>query len=94
MATRAPWWERLNNLLLPRIGPPPLGPYNEAPLPPTGPKPCPICGNPMDEHIVERSPVGDARTATRLRCPARSAVPVVPVPPVLPASADGVTPPA
>lgn len=78
MAKRAPWWDRLNNMLMPRIGPPPLGPYNEAPLPPTGPKPCPVCGFPMDEHSVERSPIGDARTATRLRCPDHSAALVVP----------------
>jgi hypothetical protein len=53
MAKRATWVDRLNAMLIPKIGPPPLGPYNEDPLPPTGPKPCPVCGHPMDEHRVE-----------------------------------------
>jgi len=69
MSERLPWWDRLNNLLMPKIGPPPLGPYNEDPLPPTGPKPCPICGRPMQEHHINRGITGDARTATRLQCP-------------------------
>lgn len=30
--------------------------------------PCPICGKPMDQHEVLRSP-GDQRAATRLVCP-------------------------
>jgi hypothetical protein len=69
MAKRVTWVERLNAMLIPKIGPPPLGPYNEDPLPPTGPKPCPVCGHPMDEHRVERGTAGDGRTATRLHCP-------------------------
>jgi hypothetical protein len=72
---RRPWWERLNAALMPKIGPPPLGPYNEEPLPPTGAKPCPICGHPMEEHHVERSETGDGRTATRLHCPAGRSAP-------------------
>jgi len=71
MKQRAPWWERLNNVLIPKIGPPPLGPYNEDPLPPTGPKPCPLCGQPMDTHTFERGVTGDGRTATRMQCPVR-----------------------
>jgi len=69
MSKKLPWWDRLNNALIPKIGPPPLGPYNEAPLPPTGPKPCPVCGMPMSEHRIERGAQGDGRTATRIHCP-------------------------
>jgi hypothetical protein len=72
---RQPWWERLNSALMPKIGPPPLGPYNEEPLPPIGAKPCPICGHPMEEHHFERSETGDGRTATRLHCPAGPGAP-------------------
>jgi hypothetical protein len=69
MAKREPWWDRLNRILLPKIGPPPLGPYNEEPLAPTGPKPCPVCGMPMSDHRIERGASGDGRTATRIHCP-------------------------
>ena len=31
MIAKAPWWDRLNRLLLPYIGPPPLGPYELKP---------------------------------------------------------------
>jgi hypothetical protein len=64
--SKQPWWDRLNRMLMPYIGPPALGPYDEPPLPPTGPKPCPICGQRMDEHEIER---GEGRTATRILCP-------------------------
>jgi hypothetical protein len=66
MKTKIPWWDRLNRRLMPYIGPPPLGPYNEAPLPPTAAKPCPLCGEPMSEHEIER---GEGRVPTRLVCP-------------------------
>ena len=45
----------LNNSLRPYIGPPPLGPYNEDPLPPATASACPLCGRLMSEHIVDRS---------------------------------------
>lgn len=54
--------ERLNARLLPYIGPPPLGPYDEAPAP--KPTACPLCGAPMAEHAVDRS--GER---TMLHCP-------------------------
>ena len=54
MVAKAPWWDRLNRLLLPYIGPPPLGPYDEDPLPPTQEKACPLCGQAMADHDVER----------------------------------------
>ncbi|MCU1597276.1 MAG: hypothetical protein JWQ47_1015 [Glaciihabitans sp.] len=66
MSRKLPWWDRLNGALRPYIGPPQLGPFNQPPLPPTGPKACPICGEPMDKHEIER---GQGRTATRIHCP-------------------------
>ncbi|QNE45533.1 hypothetical protein F1C58_00360 [Glaciihabitans sp. INWT7] len=66
MVAKRPWWDRLNRRLLPYIGPPPLGPYNEEPLPPTQAKACPVCGNPMVDHDVERR----ADRPTQLHCPA------------------------
>ncbi|UCR88100.1 hypothetical protein [Mycetocola spongiae] len=57
----------LNGKLRPYIGPPPLGPFNEEPLPPTAQAPCPICGNVMSEHIVDRS--GER---TQLHCPKKT----------------------
>jgi hypothetical protein len=65
-ASKGSWWDRLNRSLFPYLGPPPLGPFNEEPLPPTGPKACPICAHPMDEHSIVR---GDGRVATRIHCP-------------------------
>ena len=66
MKTKLPWWDRLNGMLMPYIGPPQLGPYNEEPLPPTAAKACPICGQPMSEHEIER---GEGRIPTRIHCP-------------------------
>jgi hypothetical protein len=63
---KLPWWDRLNRMLMPYIGPPELGPYDQAPLAPTGPKPCPLCGEPMTAHEIERS---GGNTATRIHCP-------------------------
>jgi hypothetical protein len=64
---KLPWWDRLNGALLPYIGPPPLGPFDQEPLAPTAQKPCPICGAAMADHEIERS---GGNTATRLHCPA------------------------
>jgi hypothetical protein len=55
--------ERLNARLLPYLGPPPLGPYNEEPAP-ARPAACPLCGAPMSEHDIDRS--GER---TQLHCP-------------------------
>jgi hypothetical protein len=66
MNAKSPWWDRLNRRLFPYLGPPQLGPYDEPPLAPTGPKPCPVCGQRMDEHEIER---GVGRTPTRIHCP-------------------------
>lgn len=58
--------ERMNRTLRRYIGAPPLGPYNEAPLPPSQAQGCPLCGLPMSEHDVERR---DGRP-TQVHCPA------------------------
>ncbi|WP_448808079.1 hypothetical protein [Agromyces bauzanensis] len=55
--------DRLNARLLPYIGPPPLGPYDEEPAP-TRPASCPLCGAPMSEHEIDRS-----FERTQLHCP-------------------------
>jgi hypothetical protein len=55
--------DRLNARLLPYIGPPPLGPYDEEPVP-AKPPACPLCGAPMSEHHIDRS--GER---TQLHCP-------------------------
>jgi hypothetical protein len=65
MTRSVPWWDRLNRALFPYIGPPPLGPFNEEPLPSTVAKPCPICGRPMSDHEIERR---DGRP-TQIHCP-------------------------
>lgn len=67
---RDPLWVRLNRKLFPYLGPPPLGPYNEEPLPPTAEKACPLCGQAMSLHTFERS---QDHTATRMHCPPRAA---------------------
>ncbi len=59
------WAYRLNRLLVPYIGPPPLGPYNQPPLPPVSESDCPMCGVVMSAHEVERR---DGRP-TKLHCP-------------------------
>ena len=66
MKEKLSWVDRLNRRLFPYLGPPALGPYDEPPLAPTGPKACPVCGSRMDTHIIER---GEGRTATRILCP-------------------------
>ena len=65
MVAKVPWWDRLNRRLLPYLGPPPLGPYDEEPLPLTQAKACPLCGRAMADHDVERR----ADRPTQLHCP-------------------------
>ena len=65
MAGKLRWWMHLNRAIFPVMGPAQLGPFGEPPLPSTEGKPCPLCGSPMREHIVERR---DGR-ATQLHCP-------------------------
>jgi len=55
----------LNGRLLPLIGPPPLGPYDdEVPAAERPVARCPLCGEPMTAHDIDRS--GER---TQLRCP-------------------------
>lgn len=62
------FFNRLNRRLFPYIGPPPLGPYDEAPRPDPVAASCPLCGNPMREHEYDRS-----NGPTKLYCPPRAA---------------------
>jgi len=58
-------WEvtrKLNKALFPYMGPASVGPYDEEHA---TVKPCPLCGNPMDAHDIERR---DGRP-TQLHCP-------------------------
>jgi hypothetical protein len=64
---RKRWWERLNGGLLPFMGPAQVGPYDTPPA--AAVKLCPICGQPMEAHVIERS----ATAPTRLHCPAAAA---------------------
>ncbi len=71
MKDRTPWWDRLNNLLLPYIGPPELGPYDEPPLAPTGPEAVPGvrgadgCPTSSSAARVARRRASTARPAAR-----------------------------
>jgi len=69
MQRKKNWADRLNARLLPYIGPPPLGPYNEAPLPPVREAACPMCGMVMSVHDVERR---EGRP-TKMSCPSPGA---------------------
>ncbi|QAY74842.1 hypothetical protein ET445_03360 [Agromyces protaetiae] len=63
--------DRLNAKLLPYIGPPPLGPYDEPVVDADHPAPvptCPLCGEPMPDHVIDRS-----GPRTQLHCPSRAA---------------------
>jgi hypothetical protein len=55
---------RLNRILFPWIGPPPLGPYDQETPPPARERGCPLCGSPMAGHTKALS---DGRTI--LHCP-------------------------
>jgi hypothetical protein len=66
------WWDRLNHALLPYIGPPPLGPGKNGERVVAASIPsCPICGQPMARHEIERT--ADWSTPTRLHCPPQAA---------------------
>ena len=57
------FFNKLNRVLFPWLGPPPLGPYDE-PVVETKPALCPLCGQPMADHEIDRSGV-----KTQLYCP-------------------------
>ena len=54
--------EWIDGKLLPTLGPPPIGPYDEEPERTTAS--CPICVHPMSEHTIDRS-----TSNTVLHCP-------------------------
>jgi hypothetical protein len=73
VSERSSWWDRLNRTLFPYIGPPPLGPgpQGEKAVDAAAPAPrCPLCGEPMADHEIERT--ADWSTPTRLHCPPRA----------------------
>ena len=51
-ATRAAEW--LDGKLVPVLGPPPLGPYGADDPQPEAHTSCPICGEPLAQHRLER----------------------------------------
>lgn len=53
----------LNRKLLPVMGPPPMGPY-ETVVKQIGEAVCPVCGQPMSGHTIDRSTL-----ETILNCP-------------------------
>lgn len=62
---RTPWWDKVNAALIPYLGPPPLGPYNEPPVADSASRACPLCALPMAQHDLDRAP----GRPTYLRCP-------------------------
>lgn len=62
------FFNRLNRRLFPWLGPPPLGPYDQAAATPAHERACPLCGAPMSNHTKG---VADGRTL--LYCPAEAA---------------------
>jgi hypothetical protein len=65
---RIRWWERLNRLFFPVMGPAQLGPGRGGERPPEPAlTTCPLCGREMRDHVVQRT--SDQHTPTRLVCP-------------------------
>jgi len=58
------FFNRMNRRLFPWIGPPPLGPYDQAAPEPARERGCPLCGAPMAQHTR-----GQSEGRTLLRCP-------------------------
>ena len=62
---RVPWYERLDRIFYPILGPSQVGDPNEPPPPPIRTDlRCPLCHNLMSDHEVKRSTV-----IGRLYCP-------------------------
>jgi hypothetical protein len=57
-------FDALNAKLFPWLGPPPLGPYDQEPERPVAHQLCPLCGQAMALHEIDRS--GER---TQLYCP-------------------------
>ena len=62
----AAWFDRLNRALVPYLGPPKLGPYDEPELPAVATRECPMCHHPLSEHSFDRAP----GRPTYMECPA------------------------
>ncbi|RNE66583.1 hypothetical protein [Cryobacterium tepidiphilum] len=45
----------VNTKLMQVIGPPPVGPYDENVVMPDSEAPCPLCGAPMSQHVIDRT---------------------------------------
>lgn len=58
------FYQRFNARLFPWIGPPPLGPYDQPEQEVPAGQACPLCGQPMSEHVIDRS-----GPRTQLYCP-------------------------
>ncbi|KZC94227.1 MULTISPECIES: hypothetical protein [Clavibacter] len=56
--------ERFNQRLRPYLGAPPLGPYDDEPVQEPMSRLCPMCGEPMPDHVIDRS-----GPRTQVRCP-------------------------
>jgi hypothetical protein len=70
MAERRSWYERWNSLLIRKMGPSQIGAgHPEGPDDRSVPRPCPLCGISLSEHVIER-PSGQMRSST-LHCPTR-----------------------
>ncbi|MFD4422032.1 hypothetical protein ACFWN7_11090 [Agromyces sp. NPDC058484] len=68
---RPGFWNRVNRIIYPIAGPAQVGigyGKTEAPYVPPADPACPICREPMADHIVQR---GDANTPTHVICPGR-----------------------
>lgn len=63
------FFDRIDRALLPAFGPPPVIADDSAPEP-TDEKPCPICGHPMFEHVIDHSTAN-----TVLICPTDERLP-------------------
>jgi hypothetical protein len=57
-------FNRLNRRLFPYLGPPPLGPYDQDPVPDPRAAACPLCGAEMSRHEFARG-----NGPTKLYCP-------------------------
>ena len=70
---RDPWSMRLNRAVFPVFGPAQLGAGRpERLFTPAENPACPMCGQPMADHRVERT--ADQSHATRVYCPPKPAV--------------------
>jgi hypothetical protein len=64
------WAKRMDRGLMPYMGPAALGAgHPEEPYRRPDNPPCPVCGRPMNDHVIERT--ANQTTATRLICPVR-----------------------